>query len=107
LKHVVPEEIVMGLDFSSLTPDKTSYIDEELKEYCSDVVYRCKYNGSSSIQIVLLFEHKSYVPDYPHLQLFKYLLKIWETTLKQEKKLVAVLPLIFYHGKDKWEVLKK
>ena len=104
LKHVVPEEIVKGLDFATLASDKTSYIDEELKEYYSDVVYRCKYKGSVSIQIVLIFEHKSYVPDYPHLQLFKYLLKIWETTLKQEKKLVAVLPLIFYHGKDKWEV---
>ena len=104
LKHVVPEEIVKSLDFAMLAPDKTSYIDEELKEYYSDVVYRCKYKSNVFIQIILLFEHKSYVPDYPHLQLFKYLLKIWETTLKQEKKLVPVLPLIFYHGTDKWEV---
>jgi len=44
------------------------------------------------------------VPEYPHLQLLKYLLKIWENCLKQEKKLVPVVPMIFYHGKDKWEM---
>ena len=103
-KHSLPAEISRNIDFNTLKQDNNSYIDEELKEYFSDLVYQCRYRGKSIINLVLLFEHKSYVPEYPHLQLLKYLLKIWENSLKQEKKLVPVIPMVFYHGKDKWEM---
>ena len=103
-KHFLPVEISRNIDFRTLKQDNNSYIDEELKEYFSDLVYQCRYRGKHPVNLVLLFEHKSYVPEYPHLQLLKYLLKIWENCLKQEKKLVAVVPMIFYHGKDKWEM---
>ena len=103
-KHFLPVEITRNIDFHTLKQDNNSYIDEELKEYFSDLIYRCRYRGKHPVNLVLLFEHKSYAPEYPHLQLLKYLLKIWETCLKQEKKLVPVVPLIFYHGKDKWEM---
>ena len=49
--------------------------DEELKEFYSDIVYNCKYDGKTDIKISLLFEHKSYAPDYPQLQLIKYMIK--------------------------------
>jgi len=56
------------------------------------------------IRIVLLFEHKSKPVDFPHLQLLKYLLKIWAVDIKQKKKsLTPVIPIIFYHGKGKWK----
>jgi predicted transposase/invertase (TIGR01784 family) len=103
-KHYLPVEISSNIDFQTLMQDNNSYIDEELKEYFSDLIYRCRYRGKNNIDLVLLFEHKSYVPEYPHLQLLKYLLKIWESNLKQEKKLVPVIPMVFYHGKDKWEM---
>jgi len=84
--------------------DKTSYVDEELKESFSDLVYNCKYNQKTKIKISILIEHKSYAPDYPHIQLLKYLLKIWESNIKQKQNLIPVIPLIFYHGKEKWKL---
>ena len=38
------------------------------------------------------------------MQLLKYSLKIWETNVKQYKKLIPVIPVILYLGKDKWNV---
>ncbi len=103
LKGSLSKELVEKLDFKTLKVVKTSYIDEDLKENFSDLVYSCMFNGTKEILITLLIEHKSRPVDYPHLQLLKYLLKIWESDIKQKKKhLTPVIPLVFYHGKEKW-----
>ena len=41
LKGTFAEEMVEKLDLSTLIQDNTSYIDEELKEHFSDIVYTC------------------------------------------------------------------
>ena len=105
IKGSFPKELVDNLDLSSLDLDNNSYIDEELKDYYSDLVYNCSYKDMK-IKISILFEHKSFVPDYPFLQLLKYIIKIWDFNIKQKEKLIPVIPLIFYHGKEKWEYKK-
>jgi predicted transposase/invertase (TIGR01784 family) len=100
-RGILPEDVVKRLDFKSLTEDKTSYTDEELAAYFSDVVYECRYKGSF-LKIALLFEHKSFVPQFPHFQLLRYILNIWESFRKQRKPVPIVLPIILYHGKQKW-----
>ena len=102
LTGTFPPEIFKKLDLSTLTRDNNSYIDEELKEHFSDIVYTC-YCKDKELKITLLFEHKSYSVPYPHLQLLKYLLKIWETNIKQTEKLIPVIPVILYHGKELWK----
>lgn len=59
-KHFLPVEITRNIDFHTLKQDNNSYIDEELKEYFSDLIYRCRYRGKHPVNLVLLFEHKSY-----------------------------------------------
>ncbi|MBW7942956.1 MAG: Rpn family recombination-promoting nuclease/putative transposase, partial [Candidatus Kuenenia stuttgartiensis] len=88
---------------STLTQDNSSYIDEELKEHFSDIVYTC-FCKEKEIRITLLFEHKSYALACPYLQLMKYLLKIWEANSKQAQRLIPVIPVILYHGKEAWKV---
>ncbi len=68
----------------------------------SDAVYSCRYSGSV-LKIALLFEHKSFVPQFPHFQLLRYILNIWESCRKQRKPVPIVLPIILYHGKRAWE----
>ncbi|WP_347275375.1 Rpn family recombination-promoting nuclease/putative transposase [Candidatus Kuenenia sp.] len=98
-----PPEILKKLDLSTLTQDNNSYIDEELREYFSDIVYTC-FCKDKELRITLLFEHKSYAVACPYLQLIKYLLKIWESNSKQAQRLIPVIPVILYHGKDAWTV---
>ena len=80
LQGTFPKEIFDKLDLSALTLDSNTYIDEELKEHFSDIVYSCVCKNTE-LKIALLFEHKSYPVAYPHLQLLKYLLKIWGATI--------------------------
>ena len=77
LKGTFPEEIFKKLDLSTLTRDNNSYIDEELKEHFSDIVYTCSCKDKE-LKITLLFEHKSYSVPCPYLQLLKYLLKRYQ-----------------------------
>ncbi len=97
-----PAEILSKLDLETLELDTTEYVDNKLRTNYSDVVYNCKY-GNSQIKISLLFEHKSYIESYPHLQLLGYMLKIWLKQIKQKQNLTPIIPIIFYHGEREWK----
>ena len=98
-----PADVLKQLDLNTLSLDKNSYIDENLKEYYTDLVYNCKNTKNVEIKISLLFEHKSYKPSNEYLQLLRYILNVWTYEDKNKKKLSLVVPVIFYHGKEKWE----
>ena len=102
LKGSLSPELVKNIDFEHLKPLKDSYIDEVLQENFSDLVYSAIYKGKTEILITLLFEHKSQPEPYPHLQLMRYMLKLWDANIKEKKKLVPVVPIVFYHGKKRW-----
>ncbi len=95
-------EVAKLLDLNTLQLDTTSYIDKKLNVGFSDLVYNCRYNQNIDIKICLLFEHKSYVVNNPYIQLLGYMLNIWEQNIKQGKKLMPVIPILFYQGKDEW-----
>jgi len=97
-----PHELSENLHLETLEIDKTEYVDNKLRTSFSDIVYNCKYCKDTTVKISLLFEHKSYPESYPHLQLLGYMLKIWETQIKQKQDLTPVIPIIFYHGEKKW-----
>ena len=67
------------------------------------MVYDVLFDKKQPIKIVFLFEHKSFVPVFPHLQLLKYMVRIWEHQLLNKEKLKPIFPFIIYHGKDKWK----
>jgi len=65
--------------------------------------------GNAPGFVYFLFEHKSYTDNLIHLQLIEYMVKIWRLGFKQSKNrtLSIVIPLVLYHGKDKWTVDKR
>nr|MBS9780083.1 Rpn family recombination-promoting nuclease/putative transposase [Moraxellaceae bacterium] len=107
IEKLLPKDISQHIDLESLELDSTEYTDEQLKTHCSDVVYNCDYistekNKLIPIKISLLFEHKSYPEKYPHFQLMRYFLNMWEVQIKQKQDLTFIIPIIFFHGKSKW-----
>jgi predicted transposase/invertase (TIGR01784 family) len=102
IREVFPEELKERLNFSALKRVPDSFTDEELDEYLADVVYQTEYAGQKTL-VTLLFEHKSYVQPYPHLQLLQYILNVWKEERKQKKKLSVVIPIIIHHGNGKWK----
>lgn len=50
----------------------------------------------------MLYEHKSFVPKFIHVQLLQYLLNIWQEDLENNRPLSIILPIVFYHGRNNW-----
>lgn len=95
--------LIQRVDLSTLSLDNTSYIDEKLSQYYSDLVYNCVFGKQTNLRIAFLFEHKSYVPDYPHLQLLRYMLSIWEHNIETDESFSPIIPIIVYHGRGAWK----
>ncbi|MEZ4850715.1 MAG: Rpn family recombination-promoting nuclease/putative transposase [Bacteroidia bacterium] len=102
LEGVLPPALFARLNFPTLQKEDTSYIDHKLKQFFSDIVYNCRTVDDIPLKITFLFEHKSYPPDYPHLQLLRYMLEIWDRQVKDKQSLSLVLPILIYHGKEPW-----
>ena len=85
INNFLPKEIHKKIDTNSLSLQPNSYITPSLKEFYSDIIYSCKF-GEKEIELCLLFEHKSYVPPYPHLQILRYLVEAWFQMIAQGKK---------------------
>ena len=97
-----PKEIVELLDFENLELEKDSFLDSDLKEYFSDLLFKVKIKENYSY-VYILFEHKSYREKNLYLQLLSYMLRIWEKVRQKEKdaKLPLIIPFVFYHGRSK------
>ena len=103
--NFLSKEIISKLNLSTLELDNGTYVDDKLAENISDLVYTCEWQGKENIQVVIsfLWEHKSYVPKYPHLQLLRYQLNAWEQQYQNGDNLVPIIPIIVYHGDRKWK----
>lgn len=84
---------------------ENSYISSDLKEHFSDLVWNCPYRDQN-VKITFLFEHKSRIVKFPHLQLLRYMTGIWESQMKNkgQKYLEPIVPIIVYNGRQKWKV---
>jgi predicted transposase/invertase (TIGR01784 family) len=72
----LPEKVMKLVDLNTLEISKDSFIEKELAEYYSDMLYRVMLKDGSQGFIYVLFEHKSYYDRFVHLQLLEYMVKI-------------------------------
>jgi predicted transposase/invertase (TIGR01784 family) len=111
LKEYLPVRIRNKLDFDSLKISNDTFVDKRLKNYFADLLYEIKLKSSYKAALIyILFEHKSWEEWFTCLQLLKYMVRIWEQFLKQNKEakyLPVIIPLVIYHGKPKWELSKR
>jgi predicted transposase/invertase (TIGR01784 family) len=103
LQHYLPAAVLSIADLSSLEICKDSFVEKELREYFSDMLYKVNLSDCPGY-LYILFEHKSYHEKWIHLQLLEYMLKIWRQSMKRDKRagLPVVIPLVLYHGKKPW-----
>ena len=108
LTNYLPGQVLKLVDLSTLEISKDSFIEKELADYYSDMLYRVMLKDGSAGFIYLLFEHKSYYDKYVHLQLLEYMVKIWRLYIKEHKhrgksvKLPIVIPLLICHARKEW-----
>ena len=118
LSNYLPKDLLSMIDMSTLEPKKDTYLDKELKEQFSDLLFQVEINNKEGY-IYLLFEHKSYRDKLVIFQVLRYMLEIWESKIESDKKkrqesdevaiegnveISIILPVVIYHDKGKWTV---
>lgn len=107
LNHYLPESVSNTIDLTSLEICKDSFIENDLREFFSDLLYKVKTRGQSGY-VHLLFEHKSHPDKLGPLQVLEYMTMIWRQDLKQRPKgqtisFPVIVPILICHGKTKWK----
>jgi predicted transposase/invertase (TIGR01784 family) len=106
LADKLPDKVLKLVDLDTLEISKDSFIEKELADYYSDILYRVMLKDGNQGFIYVLFEHKSYYDKFVHLQLLEYMVKIWRLHIKQHEekpvRLPIVIPLLVCHGRKEW-----
>jgi predicted transposase/invertase (TIGR01784 family) len=103
IQHFMDKDLAQNIDLQSLVLESGSYITPDLEAYFADLVWTARYK-KTNIKIAFLFEHKSFVAIYPHIQLLRYIIEHLEKQIKDKEPLTVVIPIIIYHGNDEWKV---
>ena len=93
---LTPSEFSL-FDWDTLKSEMTSFIDHDQKEKRMDLVFSVKLKRSKkTARILFLLEHKSHQKNDLMVQMLEY-----QTGIYQKSK-TPVIPIIVYHGKEKW-----
>ncbi|MCY3006461.1 MAG: Rpn family recombination-promoting nuclease/putative transposase [Planctomycetota bacterium] len=107
----LPADLVQILDLDSLELQKDSFVDDELRDSYSDMLYSIRLSCQDLSgqdgepiegQIYLLLEHKSQSDPMTCFQMLRYIVRIWEQRLRKGQSLCPVFPLVIYHGQEAW-----
>ncbi len=94
LSAVLPAELADTLDWAQLRGEPATFIDENLREQHSDLLFSVPTRASEPQQVYLLFEHKSALDPRLSRQLLGYLARIYAA----QNIPAPVIALVFYHG---------
>ncbi|WP_341748844.1 Rpn family recombination-promoting nuclease/putative transposase [Candidatus Tisiphia endosymbiont of Sialis lutaria] len=100
----LPKDVLALIDSTTVKLEKDSFIEPDLSETISDVLFSVKFNDQDGY-IFLLLEHQSTVDKMMAFRLFKYMINICDlylTTNHKAKSLPLIYPLIIYNGKKKY-----
>ena len=106
VRHYLSPSVVTQLDTSDLHIVKDSFIDPDLREHFSDLLYRTHLRDGQDAYVYVLFEHKSDAEPLVAFQLLRYVVRVWEQAIKQTKAthLPPVVPVVVYHGTGVWRI---
>ncbi|HGJ5866181.1 Rpn family recombination-promoting nuclease/putative transposase [Arsenophonus nasoniae] len=94
----LPDEIKSLCDLNSLKVESSSFIDAEMKNYQSDILYSIKTEKGSGY-LYLLIEHQSTPDKLMAWRLMRYSMAAMQKHLEAgHKKLPLVFPILFYTG---------
>lgn len=103
--NYLPPEVAALLEPTTLTLRRDSFVDDDLREHFSDLLYDVDLKSGGGAYVYVLFEHKSYVDRLTAFQLLRYVVRIWEQSLREGRgHLIPVIPIVVYHGQATWRV---
>jgi len=113
LRQNLPAALVEQLDFRCAEEIPGTFLDPNLSERCSDLLFRLPVAGRESF-VYVLAEHQSTPSPLMGLRLLIYMGRIWDRWLRQQRakarahegapprRVPAILPLVVFQGPGGW-----
>ena len=106
LQANLPAAVRDSFDWTTLTLRSGTFIDEELRESQSDLLFHVNHTGSGHpVSMYVLLEHQSSPDHWLRLRLLRYFCRIWEADLRDDperRQLRPIIPVVFYQGERRW-----
>ena len=105
LREHLPPGVAVLLGPEPLEPVPASFVDEELRQHHSDLLFRVQLKGSRDAFAYILIEHKSSPDQGARLQLLRYVVRVlvrWYEQNGKQLPLPPVLPLLAHQGPEGW-----
>jgi predicted transposase/invertase (TIGR01784 family) len=96
----LPKNVLAVMDTNTLKLEKESFVELDLANSVSDVLFSAKFQGRYGY-IYILLEHQSTVSRFMAFRLFKYMVNICDRYMREHKKskyLPLVYPIVIYNG---------
>jgi len=106
LREHLPPEVVSLLGPERPEPVESSFVDEELTQHQSDLLFRVHLRTGTNALAYVLMEHKSSPDPLARLQLLRYIVRILVSWYDKNKRLPLppVLPVLAHHGPRGWRI---
>lgn len=106
VRSYLPREIVEQLDLDTLEIVDGIFVDSDLEQQQSDILYKLRTLQDEDFYVYLLLEHKSKPERTIFIQLLQYIARIWkqEWRANAAQPLVPIFPLVVYHGESAWNI---
>lgn len=107
LRAHLPETLARDLQWSSLTRQDATFVDDELRGSESDLLFSVERTAGDQppVWLYVLLEHQSKPSRWMPFRLLKYCCRIWDRsrrTFPQERYLRPIIPVVFYQGRRRW-----
>jgi predicted transposase/invertase (TIGR01784 family) len=107
LELLLPRAVRAHLDLSSLEVRPGSFVDDELQQVHSDLLYAVRTKSGDDALAYVVFEHQSSPDPTMAYRFLRYMVRVWERWLRDHpdaRSLPIVLPLLLHHGDGRWKV---
>lgn len=96
----LPAELRAICDLNTLKLESGSFVEDNLRQYFSDVLYSLKTTAGDDGYVHVLIEHQSTPDQHMAFRLIRYAVAAMQRHLDAgHKKLPLVIPILFYTGK--------
>ena len=103
LRQFCPPDMARRLDYETLEPGDTAFINRDFGEGFMDLVFDCRLTDGQPTSIIFLLENRTHIPRFKELQLLYYQVCKWIRLGPEVKKLPPVIATVLYHGKRAWK----
>lgn len=95
LRSMLPAEVVSTLRWETLRLEESDFIDSDLAEQRSDLVYRIEHASGDEARIAVLLEHQSGIDPRMPLRIVEYVVGLWRRLFDEEgPRLPVVIPIV-------------